>query len=84
VSDPVYQRGVKFLLSTQLEDGSWFVSTRTLPIQPYFDADFPYDRNQFISAAATNWATMALARVAQDKKTPNARLRQSSGSSPRS
>jgi len=62
-SDPVYQRGVKFLLSTQLEDGSWFVPTRTLPVQPYFDAEFPYERNQFISAAATNWATMALARV---------------------
>jgi ankyrin repeat protein len=69
VSDPVYQRGVKFLLSTQLEDGSWFVATRTLPVQPYFDAEFPYERNQFISDAATNWATMALARVAKDKKT---------------
>ena len=64
----VYQRGVKFLLSTQLEDGSWFVSTRTLPVQPYFDAEFPYERNQFISDAATNWATMALARVAQEQK----------------
>jgi len=69
VSDPVYQRGVKFLLSTQLEDGSWFVATRTLPVQPYFDAEFPHERNQFISDAATNWATMALARVAKDKKT---------------
>jgi hypothetical protein len=66
VSDPVYQRGVKYLLSTQLEDGSWFVSTRTLPIQPYFDAEFPYERNQFISDAATNWATMALARAAKN------------------
>jgi hypothetical protein len=84
VSDPVYQRGVKFLLSTQLEDGSWFVATRTLPVQPYFDAEFPYERNQFISDAATNWATMALARAVKDKKTSNARLRQSSGSSPRS
>ena len=68
VSDPVYQRGVKFLLSTQLEDGSWFVSTRALPEQPYFDAEFPYERNQFISDAATNWATMALARVAKHRK----------------
>ncbi len=84
VSDPVYQRGVKFLLSTQLEDGSWFVSTRTLPVQPYFDAEFPYERNQFISNAATNWATMALTRVAKDKKTSNSRLRQSAGRFPRS
>ena len=82
VSDPVYQRGVNFLLGTQLEDGSWFVATRALPVQPYFDAEFPYERNQFISAAATNWATMALTRVAKDKKTSNARLRRSSGSSP--
>ena len=65
VSDPVYRRGVKFLLRTQLADGSWFVSTRTLPAQPYFDAEFPYQRNQFISDAATNWASMALARAAK-------------------
>ena len=31
----------------------------------YFDAEFPHERNQFISDAATNWATMALARVAK-------------------
>jgi len=59
--DPVYQRGVRFLLDTQLEDGSWYVRTRTIPIQPYFDSEFPHERDQFISAAATNWATMALA-----------------------
>ena len=34
-SDPVYQRGVRFLLETQLEDGSWFVPSRAIPIQPY-------------------------------------------------
>ena len=62
VTDPVYRRGVQFLLRTQLEDGSWYVKTRTLPVQPYFDSEFPHGRDQFISAAATNWATMALAR----------------------
>ncbi|HEX5226324.1 MAG TPA: ankyrin repeat domain-containing protein [Bryobacteraceae bacterium] len=67
VNDPAYQRGVKFLLSTQMEDGSWFVPTRTLPVQPYFDAEFPYGHNQFISDAATNWATMALAPAAKHK-----------------
>jgi ankyrin repeat protein len=60
-SDPAYARGVKFLLNTQLEDGSWFVRTRAVPIQPYFESGFPHGRNQFISAAGTNWATMALA-----------------------
>jgi ankyrin repeat protein len=59
-SDAVYRRGVQFLLSTQLDDGSWYVRTRAIPIQPYFDSQFPHGRDQFISAAATNWATMAL------------------------
>ena len=58
---PSYQRGVAFLMKTQLADGSWFVPTRALPIQPLFDAGFPHGRDAFISAAATNWATMALA-----------------------
>jgi ankyrin repeat protein len=64
-----YQRGVRFLLSTQLEDGSWHVATRAIPAQPYFDSEFPHARDQFISAAATNWATMALAQAAKDQRT---------------
>jgi ankyrin repeat protein len=63
VKDPAWQRGVRFLLSTQLEDGSWYVASRAIPGQPYFDSEFPHERDQFISAAATNWATMALARA---------------------
>jgi squalene cyclase len=59
-SDPVYQRGIRFLLETQLADGSWYVRSRAYPVQPYFDSEFPHDRDQFISAAATNWATIAL------------------------
>ncbi len=58
--DAARRRGTEFLLNTQLADGSWFVRTRALPIQPYFEADFPHGRNQFISAAATNWAARAL------------------------
>jgi ankyrin repeat protein len=64
VADPVYRRGVEFLLRTQLADGSWFVRTRALPIQPLFNADFPHGADAFISAAATNWAALALARDA--------------------
>jgi hypothetical protein len=55
-----YQRGVRFLLGTQLDDGSWYVRSRAIPIQPYFDSEFPHGKDQFISAAATNWATIAL------------------------
>jgi hypothetical protein len=58
--DPARRRGVEFLMDTQLADGSWFVRSRALAIQPYFEADFPHGRDQFISAAATNWATRAL------------------------
>jgi ankyrin repeat protein len=63
-TDRVYQRGLRYLLDTQLEDGSWYVKSRSAPLQPYFDNGFPHKTDQWISAAATNWATMALARAA--------------------
>jgi ankyrin repeat protein len=56
-----YQRGVNYLLSTQREDGSWFVQSRGFGFQPYGDYGFPHGRSQFLSAAATSWAVMALA-----------------------
>jgi hypothetical protein len=43
-----------------MEDGSWLVKTRSPSFQPYFDSDFPHGFDQFISAAASNWAVMAL------------------------
>jgi hypothetical protein len=58
---PAYQRGVRFLLDTQLADGSWRVPTRTVPTQIYFESGFPHGEHQFISAAGTHWATQALA-----------------------
>ncbi len=61
--DPGYQRGVEFLMSTQLEDGSWYVQTRAVPLQPYFESGFPHGEDQWISMAATNWAAMALVPV---------------------
>jgi ankyrin repeat protein len=63
--DSVYQRGVQFLLNTQLEDGSWLVRTRSIPTQPYSESGFPHGLDQWISAAGTNWATMALAQAAR-------------------
>jgi Prenyltransferase and squalene oxidase repeat len=66
--DAAYQKGLNYLLKTQDEDGAWFVATRAYPIQPFVNSDFPpYDENQFISAAATNWATMALLNALPDK-----------------
>jgi hypothetical protein len=64
-SSPAYRRGIQYLLSSQLEDGSWYVRTRAIAIQPYFDSDFPHGADQFISAAASNWASMALLTVAR-------------------
>ena len=61
VSDPVYARGVQYLLKTQLDDGSWYVRSRSPKFQPYFQSGFPHDHDQWISAAATAYAVMALA-----------------------
>jgi hypothetical protein len=58
--DAAYRGGVQFLLNTQLADGSWLVRTRSQPTQIYFESGFPHGASQFISAAATNWATQAL------------------------
>jgi hypothetical protein len=60
-SDPTCARASEFLLKTQLADGSWYVRHRSVPLQPYFESDFPHGHDQWISAAATGWATKALA-----------------------
>ncbi len=62
--DGVYQRGVGFLLATQFEDGSWYVRSHAPKFQPYFESGFPYGADQWISSAATAWATVALAPAA--------------------
>src|SRR5579871_318627 len=74
-SDAAYDRPVQFLLKTQLEDGSWYVRSRALAIQPYFDAGFPHGFDQWMSAAATNWATYALAQAAQARTAISSRER---------
>jgi hypothetical protein len=59
--EPAYRRGVAFLLRTQRVDGTWFVTSRSLAFQTYFESGFPYGNDQFISAAASGWAAAALA-----------------------
>jgi hypothetical protein len=61
VGDLVYQRGTRFLLETQFEDGSWYVRSRAVKFQPYFQSGFPFEHDQWISAAGTAWASVALA-----------------------
>lgn len=68
VTDPVYRKGVKYLLRTQAPDGSWHVKSRSIWLQPYFDSGFPYAHDQWISAAGTAWATMALSLTAEPQR----------------
>jgi ankyrin repeat protein len=60
LDSPGFFRGVKYLLGTQEPDGSWHVRGRSLPVQPLFESGFPHGRDQWISAAGTSWAAMAL------------------------
>jgi N-acyl-D-amino-acid deacylase len=63
-ADAAFQRGLKFLLDTQQEDGSWYVRSRALAFQPYFDNGYPHGYDQWISAAGAGWATAALSLAA--------------------
>jgi hypothetical protein len=56
-----YRRAAGFLLRTQLADGSWLVRSRAFPFQPLKDSGFPHGRDQWISAAGSSWAALALA-----------------------
>ena len=63
-SNPAWQRGMQYLLKTQLADGTWLVKSRLHEQQivspPYFESGFPHGRNQMISVMGTTWATAAL------------------------
>jgi hypothetical protein len=65
VTDAAFQRGVKYLLSTQLSDGSWHVASRSVKVQPYFQSGFPHNHDQWISTAATAFAVTVLAEVVE-------------------
>lgn len=69
-SDAAFQRGVRFLLRTQFEDGSWYVRSRSWPFQPHFESAFPHGKDQWISASATAWAAMALVLTQPKGKQP--------------
>jgi ankyrin repeat protein len=63
MSDPAWQRGLRFLLATQEDDGTWHVARRAFPFQPTMNSGFPHHRDSWISAAATSWAVLALTQV---------------------
>jgi N-acyl-D-amino-acid deacylase len=64
-SDPVYRRGVDFILRTQQEDGTWHVVSRSFGFQPYFQSGFPYEQDQWISQAGTAMAVIGLSFAAK-------------------
>jgi ankyrin repeat protein len=66
VTGDAYRKGVAFLLKNQHKDGSWFVKTRSYPVQPYLDSGYPYGFNQWISAAGASWASLAIAYTLPD------------------
>lgn len=55
-----YQRGMRYLLDTQAQDGTWHVASRSVPFQAYYESGYPYGDDQFISMSAASWATLAL------------------------
>lgn len=59
-ADKAFQRGVAYVLRTQLADGSWIVRTRSSPVQQLKESGFPHGKHQWISAAGTSWAALAL------------------------
>jgi len=62
--DLVAVRATAHLVRTQNEDGSWLVRSRVkYKAQPYADNGDPHGKDQFLSVAATSWATAALATV---------------------
>ena len=68
-TDSTYQRGLRFLLKTQLEDGTWFTPRRTFPFQPTMPSGFPHNRDGWLSAASTSWATLALTLASEPEHT---------------
>jgi ankyrin repeat protein len=69
VHDRAYEKGIEFLLRTQHDDGAWHVRSRAVKLMPYFESGFPFDDDQWISAAGTAWASLALAPAVEDRTT---------------
>jgi N-acyl-D-amino-acid deacylase len=62
--DPAIRRARDYLLKRQLADGSWLVESRVKnKAQPYFENGDPHGEHQFLSTAATAWATAGLAQL---------------------
>ena len=68
VTGGAYAKGLKFILSKQLEDGSWHVRTRATPVQEYYESGYPHGEDQFLSIYAAGWVhDGAGASLAEDR-----------------
>jgi hypothetical protein len=65
-TDEAYRNGIAYLLGHQYQDGTWLVRTHSFPVQRYFESGFPFGRHQWISAAGTSWASLAIAQTLPD------------------
>ncbi len=57
---PAYRAGVKYLLATQRDDGTWLVHSRSKPFQPYYESGFPHGKGRIqrlSPVSASGWAT---------------------------
>jgi mono/diheme cytochrome c family protein len=71
-TNPAWQRGLRFLLERQGEDGTWHVVRRAFPFQPTMNSGFPHNRDSWLSAAATSWAVLALTQALPRGSAPGA------------
>jgi N-acyl-D-amino-acid deacylase len=71
LADAGWRRGLRFLLETQEDDGSWHVARRAFPFQPTMNSGFPHHRDSWISAAATSWAALALIQASPIGSAPS-------------
>jgi len=59
-NDARLPEGCAVVAAESTRSGSWFAPTRAVPVQPHTFESFPNGWHQFVSDAASCWATMAL------------------------
>jgi N-acyl-D-amino-acid deacylase len=64
---PALARGKDWLVRSQLSDGSWRTESHVkVKVQPWYDNGDPHGEHQYLSTAATAWATAGLAALLPD------------------